>query len=397
MKILVVCQYYYPEPFRITDICEELVRRGHQITVLTGLPNYPEGRILEEYKKKEHRDETRNGVRVIRCNEHGRGKNAINMLWNYFSFALSGKRMIRKLDKDFDLVFINQLSPVMMAWPGIKYAKKYGKKSILYCYDLWPASLSAGGIKQGSFIYKFFGKISKKVYNNVDRICVTSKSFTEYLVNEHSVNINKVAYLPQYCEDVFEGTKDEPHDGFNFVFAGNIGKMQSVETIIRAAAILKDRKDIKIHIVGDGRDLDNCKSLVNSLEIDNVIFYGRKPVVEMPKFYAMADAMLVTLAKDELVSKTLPGKVQSYMAAGKPIIAAIDGETSEVIKDANCGYVCNAEDYQKLATIMKLFVEEKNINQMKVNSFQYFQRCFSKKVFFEKVESIFECDNCFQI
>lgn len=386
MKILVVCQYYYPEPFRITDICEELVRRGHQITVLTGLPNYPEGKILKEYKKKEHRDEIRNGVRIIRCNEHGRGKNAINMLWNYFSFALSGKRMVRKIDKDFDLVFINQLSPVMMAWPGIKYAKKYGKKTILYCYDLWPASLSAGGIKQGSFIYKFFGKISKKVYNNVDHICVTSKSFTEYLVNEHGVNENLVSYLPQYCEDVFEDVKDEPHDGFNFVFAGNIGKMQSVETIIRAAAILKDRKDIKIHIVGDGRDLDNCKSLAKELETDNVVFYGRKPVEEMPKFYAMADAMLVTLAKDDLVSKTLPGKVQSYMAACKPIIAAIDGEASKAIQDAKCGYVCNAEDCESLADIIMRFTKETNVDEIKNNSIQFFYNNFSKEIFFKKVE-----------
>ena len=385
MKILVVCQYYYPEPFRITAICEELVKRGHQVTVLTGLPNYPEGKILKGYKKKEHRDETRNGVRIIRCNEHGRGKNAINMLWNYFSFAFSGKRMVRKLDKDFDLVFINQLSPVMMAWPGIKYAKKYGKKSILYCYDLWPASLSAGGIKNSSLIYKFFAKISKRVYNRVDHICVTSKSFLDYLVKEHGVKSNIISYLPQYCEDFFENIENEPHDGLNFVFAGNIGQMQSVQTIIKAASIIKPISDITIHIVGDGRDLEKCKSLAKELETNNVVFYGRRPVEEMPGFYAMADAMIVTMAKDELVSKTLPGKVQSYMAASKPIIAAIDGETKKIVEEAACGMTCSSDDFEGLARLFLEFKKE-NGSVYSKHSKEYFKKHFSKELFFESLE-----------
>jgi len=386
MKILVVCQYYYPEPFRITDICEELVRKGHQITVLTGLPNYPEGKIFKEYKKKEHRDEIRNGVRIIRCHEHGRGKGAINLFWNYFSFAISGKKMVKKLDKDFDLVFINQLSPVMMAWPGIKYAKKYGKKSILYCYDLWPASLTAGGIKRDSFVYKWFGKISKNVYNQVNHICVTSKSFVDYLVSEHSISKGKISYLPQYCEDVYRNVKDEPHDGLNFVFAGNIGKMQSVETIIKAASLIKNRKDIKIHIVGSGRDLDYCKKIANNLKTDNVIFHGRKPIEEMPNYYSMADAMILTLAKDSLISKTLPGKVQSYMAAGKPIIAAADGESVAIINDAQCGFACEAENIESLASCFLSFANNPQKGLFGLNARSYYLKHFTKRVFFDLLE-----------
>lgn len=387
MKILVVCQYYYPEPFRVTDICEELVKRGHQVTVLTGLPNYPEGKILKEYKKKEYRDEIRNGVRIIRCNEHGRGKGAINLLWNYYSFAISGKRMVKKLDKDFDVVLVNQLSPVMMAWPGIKYAKKYGKKCVLYCYDLWPASLVAGGIKKGSLIYKHFDKVSKKIYNQVDHICVTSKSFFDYFEDEHRIDKNKISYLPQYCEDIYNNIKNEPHEGLNFVFAGNIGKMQSVETIIKAANLVKDREDIKIHIVGDGRDLDNCKKLAEELKTDNVIFYGRRPIEEMPEFYAMADAMLVTLAKDELVSKTLPGKIQSYMAAGKTIVGSTDGETKTIIHDSKCGYVVSSEDYIGLSKIFLEFDKEVAGTLFEHNSRHYFDLYFSKETFYKKIEA----------
>lgn len=386
MKILVVSQYYYPEPFRVTDICETLAQRGHQVTVLTGLPNYPEGKILKEYKSKEHRDEMRNGVRIIRCYEHGRGNNAIHLLWNYFSFAISGKKMIGKLDKDFDVVFINQLSPVMMAWPGIKYAKKYGKKTLLYCYDLWPASLAAGGIKQGSSIYKIFDKISKKIYRQVDKIAVTSKSFIEYFTREHGIEESKLFYLPQYCEDLFSDITPRVNDGtYNYVFAGNIGAMQSVETIIKAAMLVKDDQTIKIHIVGDGRDLENCKKEAEGL--DNVIFYGRRPVEEMPKFYEMADAMLVTLAKDDLVSKTLPGKVQSYMAAGKPIIAAIDGEAKVVIEEAECGMICEAEDYEELA---KLFVEFKHMaaENFSNNAKKYYELNFVRSKFFDGIVDV---------
>lgn len=389
MKILVVCQYYYPEPFRVTDICEELVKRGHQITVLTGLPNYPEGKILKEYKKKEHRDEIRNGVRIIRCNEHGRGNNAINMLWNYFSFAMSGMRKVNKLDKDFDLVFINQLSPVMMAWPGIKYAKKYNVPCVLYCYDLWPASLIAGGIRKDSFIYSLFNKISNKVYKSVNQIFVTSKCFIEYFEAIHGIEKDKITYLPQYCEDIFGNIEKKDHTDYNFVFAGNIGKMQSVETIIKAANLLKDREKIKIHIVGDGRDLENCKKISKELETTNVIFYGRRPIEEMPDFYSIADAMIVTLAKDELVSKTLPGKVQSYMAAGLPIVASIDGEAANIINDASCGYVCESENFKKLADIILNFSKDKE-RVLSKKSIEYYENNFSKELFYSKLEKIME-------
>lgn len=179
--------------------------------------------------------------------------------------------------------------------------------------------------------------------------------------DEHNISKNKICYLHQYCEDVFCNIQSKPHSEFNYVFAGNIGEMQFVETIIKAASLIKDRKDIKIHIVGDGRNLSKCKELSKKLKTENVIFYGRKPIDEMPLFYEMADAMLVTMAKDELVSKALPGKIQSYMAVGRPIIAAIDGEAKEIITEAQCGLVCGAEDYKGLANLLTNFSKEEKI------------------------------------
>ena len=244
MKILVVCQYYYPEPVRIADICEELVKCGHEVTVLTGIPNYPMGIIHKDYRYGKKRDENINGVHVIRCFTIGRRHGVLFRVLNYFSYPLSAMLKIPKLDKDFDVVFVNQLSPVMMAWPAIKYKKRYKKKLVLYCLDLWPESLEAGGIKKGNLVYKLFHWISEKTYKQADRLLVTSRTFNKYFEEEFGMNSEEIIYMPQYAEDLFsnmESNMDKektPDDEYNFVFAGNVGKAQSVETIIEAANLL---------------------------------------------------------------------------------------------------------------------------------------------------------------
>ena len=169
MKILTVCQYYHPESFQITPICEQLAADGHQVTVITGLPNYPTGIIPEEYKKG-HRDETVGGVRVIRCHEIGRKKGAAFLALNYFSFWRSASRMVRKLEEDFDLVFVYQLSPVLMALPGMWYARKRRKPLLLYCCDLWPESMKMYISSEAHPAFRWARGVSKKVYGAADRI-----------------------------------------------------------------------------------------------------------------------------------------------------------------------------------------------------------------------------------
>lgn len=156
MKILVVCQYYYPEPFRHPDICEELIKRGHEVTVVTGLPNYPMGEIYEGYRNGKKRDEVRNGVKIHRCFTIGRRHGVLFRFLNYYSYAFSSARYVKRLSGEFDVVFVNQLSPVMMANAAFAYKKRYGTKVVLYCLDLWPESLVAGGIKRGSLVYNIF-------------------------------------------------------------------------------------------------------------------------------------------------------------------------------------------------------------------------------------------------
>lgn len=385
MNILVVCQYYYPEPFRVNDICEEMVIRGHEVTVVTGEPNYPEGEIYKGYENHEKSDEIINGVHVHRCPIIPRQTGTIHRLLNYFSYPYYAKKYVKKIKasdgRPFDAVFVNQLSPVIMAEPAIAYKKKYGTPIVMYCLDLWPESLVAGGIVRGSFFYMFFHGVSKRIYRSMDRILVTSRMFSKYFEDEFG--IKDTEYLPQYAEGIFEELPfKEPGETIDLVFAGNIGTAQSVDTIIRAAERLKNRK-VHFHIVGSGMELDRLKTIAPS----NVMFYGRKPLNEMPRFYAMADAMLVTLQADPVLSYTLPGKVQSYMAVGKPIIGAIDGETAEVIREAQCGYCGPAEDVDELVKNIIGFVENSNKHKLGQNARSYYDRYFARDVFMDTIES----------
>lgn len=377
MKILVICQYYYPEPFRITDICEELVKKGHDVTVVTGTPNYPMGEIYSGYEDKSRQDEIINGVTVHRCHIHPRKTGALHRLWNYYSYSFRSKRYINRLDSSFDVVFINQLSPVMMANAGIKYAKKYNKCSVLYCLDLWPASLAVGGINKG-IMYNWFHRVSNRIYHSVDKILVSSKSFSKYFEDEFG--LSDTTYLPQYSEEAFtpDVCKKTPNENIDLMFAGNVGTAQSVDTVIRAAALCKDIQNLRWHIVGDGKELYTCKKLAEKLDVP-VIFHGRKPIGEMPKYYAMADAMIVTMQKDPIISLTLPGKVQSYMAAGKPIIGAIDGETAIVLNEAQEDDYCGpSENCQALAdNVIKLINSPKRVEIGNKNR-EYYLKTFSK-------------------
>lgn len=387
MKILVVCQHYYPEQFRITDICEELVKRGHQVTVLTGLPNYPMGYIYPGYKDKSKRREIINGVDVRRTFTIGRRSGIAFRVLNYYSFMLSSCKYVGKLDDDYDVVLVNQLSPVMMAEAGVKYKKKHGARLVIYTLDLWPDSLTVGGIKKGSIPYKYYHRVSKRIYKSADKILVTSKEFKEYFHSEFG--IDDCEYLPQYAETIFdpESCKKEPDGNIDLMFAGNVGIAQSVDTIIRAAALTKDIENLRFHIVGDGSELEKCKQLALSLDANNVIFHGRKPLEEMPKYYAMADAMLVTLYKNDVISKTLPGKMQTYMAAGKAIIGSIDGEAATVIREAQCGICAPAENAEALAECARELVNNKTlIRDYSENALAYYAKTFDSNTILELIE-----------
>lgn len=391
-KILVVCQYYKPEPFRISDICEEMVRRGHEVQVVTGYPNYPEGILYDGYGKGKKIDEVINGVKVHRCYTVPRQTGALKRMLNYYSYVISSVRYVVSKEcktsdnKAFDVVFCNQLSPVMMAHAAIAYKKKYKVPSVMYCLDLWPESLIAGGVTRESILYKYYHFVSKIIYCKMDKVLITSRMFSEYLQDEFGIEEERIEYLPQYAEGIFEKAEPKEETGtFDFMFAGNIGAVQSVDTILGAAALLKD-EPVRFHIIGSGSDLERLQKLGENEK--NVIFYGRRPLEEMPSFYEKADAMLITLQADPVLSMTLPGKVQSYMAVGKPIIGAIDGETKKVIEDAKCGYCGKADDTEALAENIRKFIKNPEKDLMGENARDYYEKHFQQEKFMDQLETV---------
>ena len=390
MKILVVCQHYWPEPYYLSDVCEELVRRGHLVHVVTDVPNYPMGYIYDEYKHGKKRKEEKNGVQITRTFTIGRRNNTVFRVLNYYSYSFSSTLYTLHLSGNYDVVFTNETSPIMMTRAATAYSRKWGKKCILYCMDLWPACLVAGGLKPESLIYKFYGLVSKKLYNRADKILITSKMFREYLVEENKVPDEKIQYFPQYASTQFEDLPviEKKKTGFDFVFAGNIGVAQSLNTLIDAARLLDLEIEIRWHIVGDGSELENLQNKVKSLKINNIFFYGRKPAEDMPKYYAMADAMLVFLTSDPFISRTLPGKVQTYMAAGKPILAAANGEIPEIIKEAQCGFCAPAENASEFADRVREFIYNSNKERLGLNGREYYVKNFKRESFMDKLEDI---------
>lgn len=386
MKILVVCQYYWPESYIIQDICEALVERGHQVDVITGVPNYPMGNIFPGYRWGRNRHQIHNGVQIHRTFTIGRRNNILFRFLNYFSFAFSSLLYACSMKDSFDVVFANQSSPIMMSGGALAYGKRHGKKVVLYSMDLWPASLAAGGIREESVIYRFFHWISKKIYRSADRLLITSEMFREYLCREFGIDEERIKYHPQYAEPLFTQADVSKKDTVDLMFAGNIGAAQCVSTILRAADLLKDQIQLRWHIVGDGSALEDNRKLAEQLGLSNVIFHGRKPKEDMPQYYAMADAMLVTLTGDPLISLTLPGKVQSYMAAGKPIIGAANGEIPCTIEKSGCGFCAPAEDYVGLAEAVKQFLNCDNKKELGQNAYRYYQENFSRERFMDHLE-----------
>ena len=386
MKILVVSQHYWPESFRITDIAQTLVSFGHQVTVLCGLPNYPKGYIFDEYKHGKNRIQEHNGVKIIRAKEIGRRSNIFFRFLNYWSFPHYANKMVKKLDKDFDVVLVNELSPIMSAEPAIKYAKKYNKPLIMYAMDLWPESLLAGGITNKSLIYKYYKKLSSKIYSQCDKLLVSTKEHIEYIKKLPNCSNLGIEYLPQYADTIFEESDFGYEDNgvIDLMFAGNIGKAQSIDTIIKAATLLKDDPKFKFHIVGSGSEFENVKKLATVLKADNVIFYGQRPLEDMPELYRIADAMLVTLEDKPYANMTIPGKVQSYMAAGKPVIGSINGSCANFIRNNEIGYCCPANDSEKLAELIKE-LDNKELIRIGKHSKDIYLKKYSKKFFIEKL------------
>ena len=389
MRILVVSQYYYPEQFQINEIAPELVRRGHEVTVLTGLPNYPQGEIYSGYENKGGTEEIIQGVKVIRVPLLPRGKGAINLARNYLSFVEQASKKARRIMDLFDIVLCYELSPVTQIIPASRIAKKQGIPLLTYCLDIWPDCAMAHVMKGP--VYSIIKAISKYSYKKCDYIAVTSRPFIRYLSEIHGIDRDKISYLPQHADDFYlELRLNTPDNGIaDFMYAGNLGLGQRVDVIIKAAAVLK-RDRFMVHIVGDGSQRKELEKLTEELGIqDKIIFYGNQKRSDMPEYYKKADVLLLTLRGDNAVGDTMPGKLQTYMTTGKPILGAINGAAAEVIRESDCGRCVSAGDHEGLARLMSDYIDHREqYIHCGENAGKYFREHFTLKEFCDQLENL---------
>lgn len=365
MKILFVCQYFYPEIFRGNDIAFDWAARGENVTVITAVPNYPSGKFFDGYGLFRRRNELVRGVQVIRVPVVPRGKGGpIRLMLNYFSFVITASVYCFYLAfvQKFDFVFVQQLSPVTMALPALIVKKLQRIPLYIWILDLWPESLSAAGGIKNKYILIFFKFIVRTIYNNSSKLLISSKGFSKSISKQGNYT-NKIIYFPNWAEEVFESTASPDKninlpplpDGFLIMFAGNIGEAQDFDNIMKAALLLKSNQFIKFIIIGDGRKKEWLGSFIkiNHLE-DTVFIMGRYPIDFMPAFFKKANAVLLPLKNDIIFNLTAPAKLQAYMASEKPIIAMLSGDGADIINEANCGLAAPAGDFLDLVNKIKI-------------------------------------------
>ena len=396
MKILFISQYFYPENLRINDFVFSLKKRGHHIEVLTGKPNYPSGIYAKGYSWGDPSFEVINKVPVYRTNLFLRGNgNNIRLILNYLSFIYFGFFRLVKLKGHFDKVFIYAPSPITVGLLGIIAAKKFKCKSYLWIHDLWPESVKVAGGINNKFILGMIDQMTRFIYKKTDLLLIQSPFFKKYL-EKQKVDLKKVIYYPYYAETFYKRVsnsikvKNKFPEGFNVLFAGNIGTAQSFDTIVEAIDLIK-KEQINIIVLGDGRDKERLQEKIKTLGLSHKFhFLGSHPPERMPEYFAVADALLITLKKAEIFSYTIPGKLQSYLACGKPIIGALDGIGKKIIEDSNSGLCSDAEDIVELSgNILKMYKMSSNeLLTHGENGLEYFNNNFNKEKLLNDLEVI---------
>ena len=389
-KILIVSQHFWPEEFRINDICDGFVEKGYSVEVLCGIPNYPVGQFFNGYGITKNRRQNKDEIKIRRCFEIKRGKNTnIRIFLNYISFPISSIFSLPYLLRQkYDKIFLFNTSPVMMSYAGIVLGRLKKIETTMYVLDLWPENLYSVLNVKSKLLRVVALRVSNWHYRKTDKLIANSKKLREVLIDRTGKDENKIIYIPQFCEKVFEATVVDEElvnrfsSTFNIVFTGNISPAQSFETVINAAKILRSKgyDDIKWIIVGDGM---SRVWLENEVKIENLSgvfeFTGRIPMEDIPKYTHMADGLFACLSKTEMLDCTLPAKVFSYYAAGRPLILAMDGEIQEIVKESGAGYIADAEDSAALAdAVIKLYSVTKEEREVMGES--------AKKYYFEHFE-----------
>lgn len=398
MKILIVTQYFWPENFKINDIAKALIERGHKVSVLTGKPNYPEGKFFKNYSNFNKYYEEWNDIKIYRSfmSPRGNGKGFLLFL-NYTSFAFFSSIRLFFIKDKFDRIFVFEPSPITVGIPAIICKFKFKAQIYFWVQDLWPESLTAAGGVNNKYVIGFFSRLTKLIYSHSLKILVQSKAFIPYILSQ-DVLIDKLVYYPNSTESFYKIIPVNPEfykrfpQGFKLIFAGNLGEAQSFDTIIGAIDLLvKEGINVQLIILGNGRMRDHIQKEIVKLALSkNIHLWGSYESNIIPEFFSCADALLVTLKKDFIFSLTIPSKIQSYLASGKPIIASLDGEGARIVEEANAGFISNSEDVIGLKeAIKKMYLLPPNQRiVLGENARNYFEKEFEREMLVDKLELI---------
>ncbi len=364
MRVLIVSQYFWPESFRINELAESLIAHGIDVDVLTGKPNYPEGKIYSGYRAGGSMHELWQGANVFRVPIFPRGfRSGLRLLLNYLSFMFSamvlGPWQLR--DTKSDVIFVYAPSPLLQAIPALFIGWIKHIPVVVYVQDLWPESLEATGYVHNRLVIRMVDWLVKLIYQSSDLILVSSRPFKDSI--QKYLPSAEIVYYPNSVDASFSDPNSGPtvdlpvlDDGFCVVFAGNVGAAQAVHVISDAAEQLRDHRNIRLVVLGSGSELEWLRTQIAERGLTNLFLAGRFPVQSMPNLLSRADALLVTLADQRIFAATVPNKIQAYMAVGRPIIASMNGEGARLVQEANAGISVPAEDSAALAeAILKLY------------------------------------------
>ena len=393
MKILVISQHFYPENFRFNDLALGLTEKDCELTVLTGAPNYPKGKIFDGYKLFNWGYEVFNGAKIFRCPLVPRGTSRVQLALNYISFPIfcTIYAFLRLRRKDYDHILVTQTSPIFMAIPAIILKFFWRKPFSLWITDLWPESLRATGEINNKRILYWVELCVRIIYRFSSQILISSKSF-ENSIREKGY-LGKVIYFPYWAESLYEkkslDSKEFPSEikslfdstKRTITFAGNIGKAQNLPILIEALSLIQNKENVRLLIIGDGREKENLEKFVQIKNLGNhVVFTGSKPVEYMPYYFAISDILFMSLGADPIFSLTVPSKFQSYLACGKPLLASVNGEVRDLIQESGCGLSSAAENVHELAKNLEKMslLDTEELTKYGMQGYDYFISNFAR-------------------
>lgn len=400
MRILVLSQWFTPEPNFILSMVLGLKDRGHEVEVLTGFPNYPGGKVYEGYKIRLWQREVMSGLPVIRVPLYpSHSSSKVGRVLNYLSYAVSAIVIGSFLIGKYDVIYVYH-PPVTVSLPALWYSFFRRIPFVYHIQDMWPDTLRASGMIDNNYILSLIGRWCKYVYNKASRLIVISPGFKRILC-ERGVPEEKISIIYNWCDGAI---KSVPRNGilvqryglagkFNVLFAGTMGKAQSLEYVLEAATLVKEEcPEIQYVFVGGGIQLDKLKEMKKKLKLKNVIFIDRRPMAEIAEILALADVLLVHLKKDPLFDITIPGKTQAYMAAGKPLLMGVKGDASDLVRMSGSGEVCEPENPESIAAMTKKMFNMSNedLEEMGKNGKTFYHNKLSIEIALNNFEEIFE-------